>query len=183
MSDPSAPKPEALKPTGTAPEPGSLFSHRSRKQLSLFFAGASFFALSTLVTRRSVLRRNLATFPSFYHPSNRPPATPVNGAVEALEALGLATVNVASWAMMMTGGLLWAFDISSLHDARHHVRGGPGVDGTGRGGTDVEEEFEEWMATVLDRKKVKEEVRRKRKEDGTEGLEEKPRTGERGKPR
>ena len=64
--------------------------------------------------------------------------------------------------MMMTGGLLWASDISTLDDMRRKVRGGLGVDGTGRGEKDVEEEFEEWLATVLERKKEKE----KEKEEG-----------------
>lgn len=59
--------------------------------------------------------------------------------------------------MMMTGGLLWAFDISSLDDMRRKVRGGLGVDGTGRGERQAEEEWEEWLATVLERKRRKEE--------------------------
>jgi hypothetical protein len=93
--------------------------------------------------------------------------------MEAFEALNVATINVASYAMMMTGGLLWAFDISSLEDMRRKVRGGLGVDGTGRGERDVEEEFEEWLASTLERKKEKE--RRKRGADDW--------MNERGKPR
>lgn len=79
---------------------------------------------------------------------------PVNGALDAVEALGVATVNVAGFAIMMTGGLLWAFDISSLRELQGKVRGGLGVDGEGEGG--VEREFEEWMAMVLARKGDKE---------------------------
>lgn len=35
-----------------------------------------------------------------------------------------------------------------------------GVDGTGRGEQDVEEEFEEWVVSVLARKETKERMRR-----------------------
>ena len=62
--------------------------------------------------------------------------------------------------MMVTGGLLWAFDISSLEDMRRKVRGRLGVDGSGRTEGDVEEEFEEWVAGVLKRKEDKEKRRR-----------------------
>jgi hypothetical protein len=79
----------------------------------------------------------------------------VNGAVEAVEALNIATVSVLSLAMMSTGGLLWYFDINSMDDARRKLRGGLGVDGSGRDEKQAEEEFEEWMATVLSRKDAK----------------------------
>lgn len=59
---------------------------------------------------------------------------------------------------------MWAFDISSIDDLRRKVRGGLGVDGSGRGEQDVEEEFEEWVVTVLDRKKRKEDVRKEKGE-------------------
>lgn len=59
--------------------------------------------------------------------------------------------------MMMSGGLLWALDISSLDDLQRKVRGRMGIDGTGRGERQAEEEFEEWLATVLERKRRKEE--------------------------
>ena len=76
--------------------------------------------------------------------------------MEALEALNIATANVLSFAMMATGGTLWYMDINSMEEARRHIRGGMGVDGTGRSEKDAEEEFEEWMATVLQRKEAKE---------------------------
>jgi len=77
----------------------------------------------------------------------------VNGPVEAVEALSIATINVLSFTMMMTGGLLWAFDISSLDDLRKKIRGGLGVDGTGRDEGALEREFEEWLATTIERKR------------------------------
>jgi hypothetical protein len=76
--------------------------------------------------------------------------------MEAVEALNIATINVLSLAMMSVGGMLWYFDINSMDDARKKLRGGLGVDGTGRDEKQVEEEFEEWMATVLARKEEKE---------------------------
>ena len=83
--------------------------------------------------------------------------------------------------MMMTGGLLWAFDIGSIDDLRRKIRGGLGVDGTGRNERAVEEEFEEWMASVLERKKRKEEAG---KGDEVGDLEiQGNRRNERGKPR
>ena len=57
--------------------------------------------------------------------------------------------------MMAVGGTLWAADISNMDDARRKVRGGLGFDGSGRDAKDAEEEFEEWLATVLSRKEEK----------------------------
>ncbi len=72
--------------------------------------------------------------------------------------------------MMVVGGLGWALDISGLEDLRRLVRGGLGVDGSGRDESEVEEEWEEWLAGVLKRKEEKE---KKRRGDG--GLKEKVR--------
>ena len=85
--------------------------------------------------------------------------------MEALEALNIATVNVLSLAMMSTGGALWYLDINSMADARRLLRGGLGVDGTGRDEQGAEEEFEEWMATVLSRKEAREATRTIRTND------------------
>lgn len=79
----------------------------------------------------------------------------MSGAVEAVEALSIATVNVLSVTMMATGGALWYLDINSMAEARRLIRGGLGVDGTGRTEEQAEEEFEEWMASTLARKDQK----------------------------
>lgn len=84
--------------------------------------------------------------------------------MEALQALNIATINTLSFLMTVAGGVLWACDISSLDDMRKKVRGGMGFDGTGRSEQDAEEEFEEWLATTLERKKKKEEEREARGE-------------------
>ncbi|KAF2839114.1 hypothetical protein M501DRAFT_764051 [Patellaria atrata CBS 101060] len=144
----------ASSPTSGSTSDSSIFSPRSRRQLGLFFGGAAFFTLSSLITRRSLVRRYKSNIPPYYHPSNRPHGD-VNGAMEALEALNIATLNVASIAMMATGGVLWAFDISSMEDMRRKIRGGLGIDGSGRSEKDAEEEFEEWLATTLARKEDK----------------------------
>lgn len=52
--------------------------------------------------------------------------------------------------MMLGGGILYAFDISSLDDMRRSVRASIGVDGP-RTDEDVEKEIEEWIASVLNR--------------------------------
>ncbi|PMD39211.1 hypothetical protein L207DRAFT_584596 [Hyaloscypha variabilis F] len=131
----------------------AFFSPRSQRQLGLFAAGVGFFALSTAITRRSIVRRYKATVPKFYQPSNRPSGN-INGAMEAFEALNIATVNVFSVGIMVTGGLLWAFDIASLDDMRSKVRTNLGVDPI-RTDKDAEDEIEEWFASVLARKEFK----------------------------
>ncbi|KAJ9665845.1 hypothetical protein H2201_003969 [Coniosporium apollinis] len=172
-SGPSEQRPNQISATSIAPptspsasHDSSLFSPRSRKQLSLFFAGAAFMTLSLLTTRRALARKHTSTLPRFYQPSNRP-SNPVNGPLEAVEALSLATVNVLSFGMMMTGGALWAFDISSMEEMRAKIRAGVlGVDAdAGKAAREAEEEMEEWLATVLARKEDKE---RRRKEDMVE---------------
>ena len=39
----------------------------------------------------------------------------------AVEALQLATVNVLSFMIMFTGGFAWAFDVSSVDEARRRI--------------------------------------------------------------
>lgn len=143
-------KPSSTAETTTQPNPN--------RNKVIFGAGLAFFAFSLLITRRSFARRRLASNPAFY--TNAPAhheqqAAKVNGAMEAFEALNIATVNVLSVAMMATGGAMWYLDINSMADARKMLRGGLGVDGTGRSEQQAEEEFEEWMATTLARKEHK----------------------------
>ncbi len=77
--------------------------------------------------------------------------------MEAFEALNIATMNVASVTMMMTGGLLWAFDISTIEEMRGRLRKRLGLEG--EVGKDAEEEFEEWLATTLARRDGKRAMR------------------------
>lgn len=128
----------------------------------IFGAGVAFFALSMLITRRSFARKRLQAHPAFYTdaPANvARQAAKTSGAIEALEALNIATINVLSVALLASGGTMWYLDINSMADARRLLRGGLGVDGTGRDETQAEEDFEEWMATVLSRRDSKEKSR------------------------
>ena len=131
----------------------SYTNSRSRKQLTFYFAGATFFTLSTLITRRAVHRKQLWPTPRFYTPSNSPPPVPINGTVMAVEALQLATVNVLSFMMMLTGGFAWAFDISSVEEARTRipVRKGRGVGAEREKGEDYEDEdaLREWLLGMV----------------------------------
>ena len=125
----------------------------------IFGAGVAFFAFSMLITRRAFARKRLQAHPAFYTdaPANvARQAAKTSGAMEALEALNIATINVLSVALMASGAAMWSLDINSMSDARRLLRGGLGVDGTGRDETHAEEEFEEWMATVLSRRDSKE---------------------------
>jgi hypothetical protein len=150
------------QPISTPETTSSVFSKRSLRQLGLFFGGAAFFGFASVITRRSLVRRYKTTVPKFFQQSNRPNAE-VDGAMEAFEALTIATVNVFSLSMMFTGGMLWAFDISSLEDMRRKLRGELGIDGEGRENA-AEEEMEEWLATVLARKDEKERQKQAKKE-------------------
>jgi hypothetical protein len=147
------PTPKAPRASTTSDSDSFFFSQRARRQLGLFVGGAAFFGLSMAITRKSITRRYRAQIPKFYSQSNRAGAE-VNGPFEAFEALSLATVNVFSVGMMLSGGLLWAFDIGSIEDMRGKVRTNMGVDGV-RKDQDAEEEIEEFIASVLARKEFK----------------------------
>jgi hypothetical protein len=155
-------KPELPSANSALVEQRSTSQHapqldRPNRSKIIFAAGLAFFGFSLLITRRAFARKRF-TNPAFYASSpeaQAEQAKKISGAVEALEALNLATINVASLAMVATGGAMWYLDINSMADARRKLRGGLGVDGTGRTEKDAEEEFEEWMATVLARKENK----------------------------
>jgi len=94
---------------------------RFLSQFGLFAAGAATTAFSVLLTRRSVANRVAAIRPKgLFTPSNKP--LKFNGGAEAAEALGLATLNVASFSFMITTGLMWALDISGLEEMRTRLR-------------------------------------------------------------
>lgn len=124
---------------------------RAVRQLSLFAAGATFFGLSMLVTRRAIARKVLATTPRQFTPSNFQPKD-ANGAVEAAEAFGLATLNVTSAAMMLTGGAMFAFDITDSEDLRQKVRHRMGFDRIPPNEEEADKEMEELVKQFLDKK-------------------------------
>lgn len=87
--------------------------------------------------------------------------------MDAIEALNIATINVASLAIMITGGLMWGFDISGVEELRVRLREGLGL--AGEGERNAEEEFEEWLASTLARRVGKKERRGEVGGGGTEG--------------
>lgn len=122
-----------------------------------------------MVTRRAVARKMAESTPRLFQPSHHGPRPAPRNPEEkgqdqlvAAEALGLATLNVFGFGIMLTGGLMWAFDISNLEDLRTKARaklyGANGVVDEA-----AEKEIEEWIADVLSRKDKKEE-----KADGTQ---------------
>ncbi|KAI9733400.1 MAG: hypothetical protein M1834_003484 [Cirrosporium novae-zelandiae] len=175
--------PQELTPKSTFQR---LFPEKTRKQQNLFLFGSFSFLLSTFVTRRALHRKQVATRLPYYnssilshhsplHQFHPPTATPspfqaqlqsqaanapaVSPPMEAFEALTLATLNVMSFFMMATGGILWKMDIGSMEDMRRSVRKGLGVDERGGWESDKDEEIEEWVASMLSRKEEKEKTR------------------------
>ncbi|CAD6445909.1 20968c34-9a52-4d92-9752-6b7d3048ccb2 [Sclerotinia trifoliorum] len=138
--------PPAASSNPTPAPDSSLFSQRSRRQFGLFMGGAGFVALSAFVTRRALVRKYNAMLPKFYTPSNR--VHEVDGSTEALEALSVATINVASISLMLSGGLLWAFDISTVDDMRQRYRAKMGLLAQETNPED-EKQMEEWVATMM----------------------------------
>lgn len=78
----------------------------------------------------------------------------MNGAIEAFEALNLATLNVCAGGMAATGAVLYALDVNSIEDLRRFVRGGWSGTAGEKSKTDqeLEEDLEEWIVMVLGRK-------------------------------
>ncbi|KAH7304905.1 hypothetical protein B0I35DRAFT_414128 [Stachybotrys elegans] len=121
---------------------------RQMRQLGLFFAGAGFLAASVAVSRRSVMRKQLASLPKFYS-SNRNPVKVDSSerSLLAVEALGLATLNVMSFAIFLTGGLSWAFDLCSVKELQQRTHAA--VSRTGTVNPEDEKELEEMMDSLL----------------------------------
>lgn len=102
-------------------------------------------------------RKLRMTVPKFYTQSNRAvDKMQSDSSLIALEALNLATLNVFGFGIMLTGGMSWAFDISSVDDLRRMARRHLGPTG-GQTDEDAERQIEEWVAKVLLRKEQKDE--------------------------
>lgn len=147
--------------SASVPTTSSTPAVRLNNNTKLLLGGVMFSALSVLVTRRSIRRRKLASIPPYYTASvyHRPR---VNGALEAFEALNIATVNVLSAGMLIAGGTLYALNVNSVNDMRRLMRGGGGEpdDAVGQAGPrtdeEIEEELQEWLASVLGKRMEKE---------------------------
>ena len=97
--------------------------------------------------------------PPYYHPNNAAPINPPSGALDAVEALQLATMNVFSVAMLLVGGGAFAMDISTLDELRAKFKSTEVGEEWEKQQKAAEEEFEEWIVGVLARKDLKEKVK------------------------
>ncbi|KAL7938229.1 hypothetical protein V8C35DRAFT_291306 [Trichoderma chlorosporum] len=123
---------------------------RPLKQFGLFFLGAAFTAASIGVSRRSVIRHRRDTFPKFYSSNTVGPqeGPSAEGALLGAHALGLATLSVSSFAVLLTGGLSWAFDLSSVEELRTKTRAALQRPG-GEVSPEDEKEFEQMMDNLM----------------------------------
>jgi hypothetical protein len=87
-----------------------------------------------------------------YHPP------PGNGALDAVEAFNIATINVASLGMTGLGVFMCALDINSVEQARVRLRTGmgisEGVPPTEEEEKQFEQDIEEWVGKMLDKKDI-----------------------------
>jgi hypothetical protein len=102
-------------------------ARRARRQNALFFGGIAFTMLSAWVTRRSLIRKR-PPVPTTFTPSNAP-LPKGEGGLDAIEALGLATINTVSvFATAIGAGFIY-WDIADIEDLRDKVRKGVGEEG------------------------------------------------------
>ncbi|RPA78903.1 hypothetical protein BJ508DRAFT_150727 [Ascobolus immersus RN42] len=162
-ANPVNPDNAAPKPTDAIKTPPLTDAQRFRRQLTMLLAGSTFLALSIRTTRRVSYRKQKAMYPTFYRPNNQPPpGPPGNAALEAVEALNLASLNVVSFAMMLVGGGMVAMDVTNMEELRERVRGWAGeTEQSGEERRREEEEWEEWMVGILARGELKEKEREK----------------------
>ncbi|KAL8810668.1 MAG: hypothetical protein Q9223_002244 [Gallowayella weberi] len=156
--DPTTQSPPPDTPSSDSPVSDFLSTHflgpRARRQFSFYLFGAACVGLSIFSTRRALVRRYIDTVPHFYQQSNAPPREVVNLRREAAEALKLATINVLSFATMVTAGTLWAFDVSGTDELRERIRRMKKQREV-KGGTNVEQdkaverEFEDFVRPSL----------------------------------
>lgn len=152
-------------------------SHRHRRQQALFLGGLTFTLLSLTLTRRTIRRKRIVAYPSLFTPSHMhiaPPPGPqremskVEGSLMAIEALGLATLNVVSIFMAGIGGAMMWFDVAEMEDLRMRVatEDGGGVEGNGLGG-EADSEVEGWIAGAFGGGDVQKDVQQEREGDGS----------------
>lgn len=139
-----------------SPAPRIDAAHRWRRQNALLFGGLAFTMLSLVITRRSTRRRQVATYPRQFTTSShisQNPTNPAGGksepAIEAVQALGLATLLVSSTAMFGMGCVATYFDVADLEDLRQGVRKSLGYDLYGGDEGSADREIESWVAEVL----------------------------------
>ncbi|KAK3046267.1 hypothetical protein LTR09_012215 [Extremus antarcticus] len=147
-------------------------AHRVRRKNAMFYGGIVFMGLSVFVTRRSLARKRAemlaaqTTLPlstpsttiaplRAAAPAPAAEASKVDASLDAVSALGLATLNVFSFAMLAVGSAMQYFDLADLEDVRSGVNRQLGNDVEG-GDAEGDREIETWIAEVLARKDEKE---------------------------
>jgi hypothetical protein len=105
-------------------------------------------AATIAVSRRSVMRRQLEALPRFFA-SNRNPTKldSSDRSLLAVEAFGLATLNVTSFGIMLTGGIAYAFDLSSLRELKQRSKAA--ISKPGKVSPEDEKELQEMMDGLL----------------------------------
>ncbi|KAM5463493.1 hypothetical protein MauCBS54593_007487 [Microsporum audouinii] len=164
---PQAEQPQSASTSTASPSTQSAFSLPTSTKLLI--GGSAFFVLSAFITRRSLNRRRLASMPQFYTTASHHKPK-VSAPLEALEALNLATLNVLALAILGVGAGMKAVGFETLDELRRIVRGGLGADGTGRTEQQVEEDMEEWVVSVLNRKASKESAKEAEKQKAQEEI-------------
>lgn len=89
--------------------------------------------------------------------------------MEAFEALNLATINVLSFGMMTTGGIMCMLNVNGIEDMRRIMRGGLEGAASGKSDDELEKEVTDWVASVFgDRfeKQLEIERAKKREQEG-----------------
>lgn len=120
-------------------------STRQRRQNGLFFGGVAFTLLSLFITRRALTRKHAALA------ANPDAALKVDGPLEAVQALGLATLNTFAFFMAGLGGAMKYFDFADVEDLREGYRRALGYD-VHSGESEADREIEGWIAEVLARR-------------------------------
>ncbi|KAI6777855.1 uncharacterized protein J7T54_002753 [Emericellopsis cladophorae] len=174
-------KPQAQQPLRSYREDTYTPGQRHFRQLSLLVLGSAFLSTSIFISRRSVVRLQKSSFPHFFL-SNRTPASrlpsddkyPIAG-----RALGLATLNVTSFGVLLVGGISWAFDLCSVTELRNRtqmrLQKGRQVARAGMAEEEkmVEDKVEEEMEKLLGQWYDKFGIQRPGAEDGKTADEEK----------
>ncbi|KAK3906604.1 hypothetical protein C8A05DRAFT_11672 [Staphylotrichum tortipilum] len=168
---PTIPPPSPVSTPSEQPqEPNHFFSKRSLRQLGLFAGGAGFFFWSVLISRRAIVRHQIAAKLKFYQSNQCTGRSekdlPKKDPLVAVEALNLATLNTLSFAIMAVGGVSWAFDISNMGDLRRYARRSVVTVG-GMVDAGEEQEVVAWMAKAfgIEDKVASEEESKSRPED------------------
>ena len=172
QSQPSQPSSqlEDERPRVVVLKPRLSPTDRARRQNGLLYGGIAFTILSAFVTRRAIGRKiaqNLGN-PSATSTASSSPEPKTDASLDAIQALGYATLNVFSTGMLGIGAAMTYFDIAEVEDMRDMIRRQEGYSDE----SEANKEIEGWIAEVLARKdgqgkmrdSVVAEIERRRKE-------------------